>query len=909
MVHVYELVPYQVHYIYWKKLQRRAATKNHNDDTITIATPACTTLYIQIHNVQNMRLQAANKNKVGRSTIYYFIIMVIPFLSLSHHHHALTSAFVPAATRRTTQRQRQQSHYATISEEVPFVQSYLKTISVGDIAEIYVNKSAMLSVVKSILWTDKHSCDEEESLSSPPLFEVQTTDGNCGICNVDIGQITTVWHANELWLNDGADIRMTVEDISRRIAKDESGAKTLLDDLPVRGDELAMDALWQSKRKPSVKVKPAHSLTKQKINAFESEKIRMLLKRIMKQDQGLVTSVDAAKNLFSMNGYDGNFSMRVIAGIIALEKDSKLGGRFKRFSCFHVSNTRGANKVTVLNGGWLAVDIGVKAMTEAKKFAEREQKGDASLLLTEADQRIARRLECLAMGEVMSVENSADFLNQLEFDVKAALDSMSLPLSPEGAKEALVRIGRWSSSDGNKPTQANNGKAEFEPWSNDVLTAAKELVDHCKEKNTKLSKYLENGSRDESLLEHRIDLTKLPCLCIDARGTSFRDDAIGIRPRSSTRRKVNKEASKWEILVHITDVSDIYAPESAKRLKFSPVMQTVASARGLSRYDLPLGPLHLLPPVALEAMSLNAKGQGELNRCVTVWAYIDERTGNLMDCGLERTIISAPTQLTFDSATKLLDADQSKIPGKHRNEKAILDVFERVVSSWSDRRLGNSDIARKRNDRMAVRELIDAESSSSKSPGQKFERKRGNMIVDSALNIYAYSVNKLLRNANAQIPRAPGSGAANKGGRVGTAPLRRYIDGVAQRQALAVLCKYGGRPMSKEECIEASEAAGMAMNSLQRWKASKENSKIGKDVARQREALRSLAGHLASVGKQTPIQVVTTGRGNEIIVRGVGAIGKCLGGKDNLPKGTNMSAIVKSLQPDKGLLTVRKAKS
>lgn len=48
------------------------------------------------------------------------------------------------------------------------------------------------------------------------------------------------------------------------------------------------------------------------------------------------------------------------------------------------------------------------------------------------------------------------------------------------------------------------------------------------------------------------------------------------------------------------------------------------------------GPLHLLPPVGLEALSFVTDEKDAINRCVTLWAYIDERNGKLLDAGLER---------------------------------------------------------------------------------------------------------------------------------------------------------------------------------------------------------------------------------------------------------------------------------
>jgi hypothetical protein len=62
------------------------------------------------------------------------------------------------------------------------------------------------------------------------------------------------------------------------------------------------------------------------------------------------------------------------------------------------------------------------------------------------------------MGEITptttssSKQNKEEVEQSLELDVRETLKAMKLPISPEGAKEALVQIGRWSenTNDGTK---------------------------------------------------------------------------------------------------------------------------------------------------------------------------------------------------------------------------------------------------------------------------------------------------------------------------------------------------------------------------------------------------------------------------------------------------------------------------
>ena len=107
--------------------------------------------------------------------------------------------------------------------------------------------------------------------------------------------------------------------------------------------------------------------------------------------------------------------------------------------------------------------------------------------------------------------------------------------------------------------------------------------------------------------------------------------------------------------------------------------------------------------------------------------------------------------------------------------------------------------AKKREERLNVKEMV-AKEMNQGSPMRdvgsdgSFQRTRGHRLVDSSLNLYGNTLNQLLSRAKAPIPQASGSNVS-RGERLGTAPLRRYIDGIAQRQALSVICSYGGKPI------------------------------------------------------------------------------------------------------------------
>jgi hypothetical protein len=101
---------------------------------------------------------------------------------------------------------------------------------------------------------------------------------------------------------------------------------------------------------------------------------------------------------------------------------------------------------------------------------------------------------------------------------------------------------------------------------------------------------------------------------------------------------------------------------------------------------------------------------------------------------------------------------------------------------------------------------------------------RMDRLVDAALNLYTNIAMQLLQQIRAPIPRAIGADYSTRGGRGGTAPLRRYIDGQVQRQLLASLCHYG-TPMTLDECQQVSIIANQATNSIINIRATRSNVK------------------------------------------------------------------------------------
>lgn len=804
------------------------------------------------------------------------------------------------------------------------------------------------------------------------------------LVTVDIGQITTIWKMARHQRCQEEENELLLQSLLSSLEQDYASAQqSLMQDLPIRTPEMAMEKLYNSYKgrgRNSGKA-PRHYNT---ISVLEED---YGMKKRFHQQPRIVSSQQAAAILYNC---DDNSFYRRIAGAMVLYQDAKFGGRFKRVPCVAATTSALPGNITssivhIVNGGWLAVDNSIKKAAEGRKFAERassHQDKDDKLnsqaekkaltattsistlkdvfLLTEADERIARKLECLAMGEQQHWmdKNSNNDERMLEVEVRSALKAMSLPLTSQGAQEALILLGRWSKDDNS--TDSTRG---IQTWSKDVLNAAREFIEY----DEKLKKML-HSNRD-NLNDPIKDLTKFPSICIDSASTKFRDDAIGVRPRS--KELVIQGAGKWEILIHIADLSDLYSPnptETAFSPSHSSVLQlrNAAASRGLSRYDLPYGPLHLFPPILLESLALQTTSllsaditnqeSNVINRCVTFWAYIDERNGKILDSGLERTLISPPIALSYDDASDLLLQPLSSIgestsgvnTRKRRSSReiagAVLRVLDRALSAWAKQQQENNEAYQKRENRLKTKELISQETHDYDKAysSLSFHRTRGHIVVDRALDLYASGVAALLRRKRARIPQASGAGV-DRGGRLGTGPLRRYIDGIAQRQALSVLCGYGGSPMTETECKEANNFAAVAYNAIDNYSAIKrvevDNEKSKKkdvqvqnrvrsnvastsnrSIQQQNRALRLLAGEMTrrtilleeerggdAGGSITGkfVQAMATGRENEVIITGVGAVAKCRGVQGTLSPGERVVVEVMKLNPEEGRLSVK----
>lgn len=639
------------------------------------------------------------------------------------------------------------------------------------VAEVFMNGETVLAEIVSF----QHISQNDQSLGmNPPkaIINVPNTVDTSMISNhvIDFGQITTVWR----------DPAGSLQDVMKSWNQVRSKAK-LVPSVDKALDKLYYSYVGRSRQSSTTLTKNG---LKQILKTLpEAENV---LRASMKAGTNLSRVLDSEKASNDMFEHKSNLRTRSLTAAL-LSLDSQTGGRFKRWPCVYVglelNGEESINSISFLNGGWVVTDRSVRIGQDATKFVERidEKVGPQ----TASDERILRRMECLAMGEWFKGEDD----RQLELDVKETLGRMNVEVSSEGAKEALVRIGYWTGKE---------NFTRFQPWSEEVLISAKE--------------YVEKRQQSDCLSKGRADLRHVPVVCIDLKETTFRDDAIGLRDRKSTGRKVFPEASKWEVLVHIADTSDLYVEPG----RATSVLRKAAEARGMSRYDLPFGPLHLLPPVVLETIAFS---KGKQNLAVTMWAYIDERTGKIIDSGFERSIVNSPIFLTYEEAQRFLaGALPNDAPKSVLQIRKTLSVVDRILARWSTRHMSMSSTARRRREKTINENHPDGDIGSLLAKN-RFLGTQSFRLVDDALSLYGEVASRQLHYKKAPIPMVAGAHVRN-GGRLATGPLRRYVDGQSQRQIVSVLCSYGS-PLSLEECQAISHSASITRNSLANVKASR----------------------------------------------------------------------------------------
>lgn len=138
----------------------------------------------------------------------------------------------------------------------------------------------------------------------------------------------------------------------------------------------------------------------------------------------------------------------------------------------------------------------------------------------------------------------------------------------------------------------------------------------------------------------REDLTGLPTLTIDSNGARDLDDAISIKSLA---------AGRWQVGIHITDVTSFIPPES--------ILDQEARIRASSIY-LPEGKYPMLPAELSE--DLLSLTPGDLKPALSFMAILEEN-GQIAEYSVVPSLIRVDRQMSFTDADQTLDEDSELV--------------------------------------------------------------------------------------------------------------------------------------------------------------------------------------------------------------------------------------------------------
>ncbi|TFJ82756.1 hypothetical protein NSK_005949 [Nannochloropsis salina CCMP1776] len=446
--------------------------------------------------------------------------------------------------------------------------------------------------------------------------------------------------------------------------------------------------------------------------------------------------------------------------------------------------------------------------------------------------RLLHHLEVFSLGA--GVEGLSSTSQQV-------LKALGEPATPEGAKRVLLRAGYWTERRGAGPGREENVAAETAaaqrmaaPWPEDILELAKEALAKTERRRAALAKVQRPNrpGRRGPHGRHDYRASGLGAYALDPPGSEFADDALGFDPETG------------EVLIHIADVQAL--------VEGTPELEALARQRGEAIY-LPDGPLHLLPPPALQAASLSDR---EVNECVTAAVTLGP-DGSVLNARLLLSLVPPITRIRYDEANELLSASSLEdLPTYRRQAAQDLNVLLRA--SQARRALTKRSFSEgKRVSR--VRRNTEGELEAI-----GFQRTPAHLMVDEFLALYSEAGRRFLKAHAVTLPLAPGSVSGGlDAARFGTGPLRRYTDVLAQQQMVSVL--KGRPPLSKSEVIRRMTQVNWQSKASQKLRSASRGKVLLESFATYCAAKAKAAGQAYAV-----VRATATGTGTEVMLPDAG---------------------------------------
>ena len=521
------------------------------------------------------------------------------------------------------------------------------------------------------------------------------------------------------------------------------------------------------------------------------------------------------------------------------------------------TNNDHLNHIHIIEGGYKVLDVGASMFKEIDVFEQyyqnrlnmiqKSEEEDDGVTETEAESykmepfragcitRYIRALELYSMSPANLVPPPA---------VKSLLKRLKRPFEAPHAVSAAADVLKKMKHTINrnqpleKPLLNRNIKATYSsltPWTKEQLEATQTLSNDMDRRR----QFLANsdpgkvGKRDSSgRMDFRGNLQEHPVLCIDAKNAVFLDDAFSLSPETG------------EILVHVADV--------AAALKRFEILQETAKER-ISSYFLPSGPVHMLPPEALESLKLSST---QPNDVITVALSVDSESGKLIGFRVFPSIIGPVFPIDVVTADEIL---------------AGVGVSAGANGMEVSKRLGYSDaVVRdlRRTERL-VSKVIEAnpwvDVSFSALPKIQFalnkrsgtfeqsdvDKTPANRMINALLTMYSNATYEYCNDANIPTPLAweqRDKFEDHRARRHATQPLRNWLSQLQQRQVRAALRM--DMPLTRKECALA------VSHHNSRRKMSSSLTNRGRDV----QSFESFEAHCASL-QATGSDVILTAEG------------------------------------------------
>ena len=476
----------------------------------------------------------------------------------------------------------------------------------------------------------------------------------------------------------------------------------------------------------------------------------------------------------------------------------------------------------VIEGAYRILDEGISMFREGEVFATYFESRKAELLEQKSPgssevQKVSpfragcitrqlRALEIYAMSPSSVSPPPA---------VKHILKRLTRASNPEGAKAILKdmnynpnssvaaaavsamrlkRGARFGVTDAERDADTSSGStnnfySSVTPWTEEIFDAAvalSEEVDRRRKENDDLRSGPAGKKGPSGRMDYRSNSAEHPVMCVDGKKASFLDDAFSISPDTG------------EVLVHVVDV--------VGTLRRHELLQQTARDR-ISSTFLPSGPIHMLPPQALDSLKLCTHGPNEV---ITVALSVDSISGVVLGFRIFPSLIGPVFTMDVETADEIIAGvgiKKGSIQGQEVSDRpgfpdavvrdllTVRRLMDKVVEKqpWVDVHFG---AANPRQFKLNKKTDTYQQSSTEKTPA--------NRMVNSLLTMYSNSSCLFCASKGVDVPiawenRDRVDSAMVR--RFGTQPLRNWLSQLQQKQLRAALNME--LPLSRKECAMA----------------------------------------------------------------------------------------------------------